>query len=483
MKGNASKNGSKLDSIYSRLSRSDDVVIQDFRTDGEIGHLFKIITCCGMVDMQTFFIALPANLERLAHWIDNGQKGEEDQDSALKWSAGLIGSRMPLDNKNDIDSLYAALFSGSVIVIHNRSGIVFNFDLASQPGRQPEESTMELSLKGPRDGFIENIVTNIALVRRRLRTPDLHCEYWSLGSESQTEVALLYMDGVADPQIVEEARNRLRNIHIKTLHSATQLEDLISDRPYSFFPLVEYIGRPDYVVESLTKGKFALLVDGSPSAIIAPTNLMLLTKSPEDMHLPYYFVSLERLLRLMGLVLALCLPGFWVALSAYNIDQIPFSLLATITISRIGLPVSATMEMFIMLSIFELFREAGVRLPRAVGQTVSVVGGLIVGDAAISAGLTSPTMLVAAAITAVATFTLVNQSLSGTVSILRFFILMLSSLFGIFGFYISVFAVLIYMCSIESFGKPYLAPIAPIKWRLLIPAILIKPWKKRAEEE
>ncbi|GGG51333.1 spore germination protein [Paenibacillus radicis (ex Gao et al. 2016)] len=475
--------GTKLHDIMLTLKDSEDVLIQDFMTDGERRHKFKIVSCGGMVDMQTLFIALPPNLDRIAMWIEEGRKSEEDDSDDFKWSAGVIGMRLPLSSDKDVEGLYTSLFSGSVIAVHNESGMVFGFDLSDQPGRQPEESTMELSLKGPRDGFIEKIGTNIALVRKRLRTPDLHCQYWSIGRETHTEVALLHIKGKAEPGLVEEARRRLHNIDIEALNSASQLEDLISDRPYSLFPLVEYIGRPDYVVQSLLKGKVAFLVDGSPSAIIAPANLLLLTKSPEDFHLPYYFVSLERLLRIAGLILALCLPGFWVSLSAFNIDQIPFTLLATVTISRIGLPMSATMEMFLMLTIFELFREAGVRLPRAVGQTVSVVGGLIVGDAAISAGLTSPTMLVSAAITAVATFTLVNQSLSGTVSILRFAILALSSMFGIFGFFVSVFATLTYLCSLESFGRPYMAPVAPISWKSLIPAILIRPFKAQAKEE
>lgn len=476
----ASNPEDELEHILKLLKGSEDVVTQTIRAGQPLSQIFHVLSCSGMVDMQTMYMALLPQLEKLAEIIRDDTKATVNIGYSTpadpEHLEGLYGNRVRLETEEDIKQFYASLYSGTVMVIHDASRYVFQFDLSSQPGRQPEESAMEISLKGPRDGFIEKIATNIALVRRRMRTPDLHCEYWKIGTQSQTEVALLYMESHANPLLVKEARERLNNIEVEALHGAAELEEMVSDRSYSLFPLVEYVGRPDYVIQTLMKGRIAMLVDGSPSAIIAPGNLTLLIKSPEDTHIPFYFVSLERLLRIVGLFLALCLPGFWVALCSFNIDQIPFSLLATITIARRGLPISSTMEMFLMLSMFELFREAGVRLPRAVGQTVTVVGGLIIGDAAISAGLTSPTMLVTAAVTSVATFTLVNQSLSGTVSVIRYGVLLMSSFLGIFGFFISIFIVLIYMCSLESFGRPYMEPIAPIKWRQLIPALLQSPW-------
>jgi len=202
------------------------------------------------------------------------------------------------------------------------------------------------------------------------------------------------------------------------------------------------------------------------------------------MHLPFYYVSVERILRIAGLIVALFFPGFWVAISAFNLDQIPFPLLATIVISRLGLPLSGPLDMFLMIGLFELFREAGMRLPKAVGQTVAVVGGLIVGDAAISAGITGPTTLVVSAMTAVSTFTLVNQSLSGSVTLIRFFVLTLSCLFGMLGFFLSLFLLVVYLSSLTSFGMPYLAPLSPIRFREVPFSLLSLPrklYKKRPE--
>ncbi|GMK48770.1 spore germination protein [Paenibacillus glycanilyticus] len=483
----------RLDQIYDELDGSGDIVIQTIEVGrAEPKRVFRILMCSGMVDMQTVFIALLPQLDKLAETLNKNLSQSESagdghepvvMEKNLYKQGCSFGTRLSLDDEREMDFFYSNLFSGSVIAIDETTRSLYSFDIASIPGRQPEESTMELSVKGPRDGFVEAIATNIALVRRRLRTPDLKVEYMRIGTESQTEVSMMYLGSKAEVSLVNEARKRLEAIHIEALYSSSELEELVSDRPNSLFPLVDYIGRPDYVVQAVMQGRVCLFVDGNPSVIILPGNLSLLIKSPEDAHLPYYFVSLERLLRISGFILSICLPGFWVALSAYNTDQIPFTLLATVTNSRIGLPMSATMEMFLMMTMFELFREAGVRLPRPVGQTVSVVGGLIIGDAAIRAGLTSPTMLVAAAITAVATFTLVNQTLSGTVSILRYFVLILSSMFGIFGFFVSVFLILIYMCSLETFNQNYMQPIAPIKWKGLVSGLLQKSWKSRAKGE
>lgn len=464
--------------------------------DGE-GIEASLYYCDGMIDGQMFHMVLLPMLENWQHHTTSfrsnrrertagdksretrrapGREREAGSHDDLRSRERKHPSAMFNELEPEADQLFERLFAGNVILEFSDRESFFEYNIASLPSRSPEESTMELSLKGPRDGFVEKLSVNIALVRMRLRTPNMHVEYFIVGSETKTEIALLYLADQAKPELVEDAKSRLSTLHIPSLQGAGELEELISDKPRSLFPLMDYIGRPDFVVHSLMKGRISIIVDGTPAALIAPGNMTLLIKSPEDAHLPYYYVTMERLLRFVGLFVSMFLPGFWVSLCAFNTDQIPFTLLATVTMSRIGLPLSATMEMFLMLGMFELFREAGVRLPRPVGQTVSVVGGLIIGDAAIRAGMTSPTMLVVAAVSAVSTFTLVNQSLAGSVSIVRFFVLIASSLFGMFGFFVSMFVVLLYLCSLESFGQPYMQPLAPLRFKEVAVAILSKPW-------
>ncbi|SEM64717.1 spore germination protein [Paenibacillus sp. OV219] len=386
-----------------------------------------------------------------------------------------------LDPGSEGKELFNQLFAGYLIVWKPEDGQFYAMDCAQPPGRTTEESTLELSIKGPRDGFVEEIDTNLALIRKRLRSPKMHAEWFTIGTESQTRLCLLSMDGIISPATLEEARHRIRGINIAVLHGAGELEEIISDKSIVLVPLIDYIGRPDAVIQCIMNGRFAILVDGSPAALIAPVNVSLLVKSPEDAYQPFYFVIFERTLRLISFLLSGILPGFWLGLLAFNNDQIPFALLATVTMSRIGLPFSPQMELILMMIMFEIFREAGVRLPRAVGQTVTVVGGLIVGDAAIRAGLTSPTMLVITAVTAVSTFTLVNQSLNGSVTVIRFYMMIAASFLGLFGFFISLFSVMLYFCTLESFGMPFMKPLAPFEFKKMITAVWQLPWKYRVK--
>jgi len=472
--GNSRDHGDPLtlEQFRERIRPCSDVMEQTVHIGGSRKREAYIFYCDGLIDSQMYHLGLLPTLEK---WKESPESPLSPEVSQAEHPSRIFVS---LDAR-DHDHIYARLFAGSVIIAFSEEEGFYECNIANQPARTPEESSMEVSLKGPRDGFVEQLSINIALVRKRLRTPNLHIEYHKIGSETQTEIALMHMEGQAPPGLIDEVRRRIRSLDLPSLNGAGELEERLADQPLALFPLMDYVGRPDYVVQSLMKGRFAILVDGSPAALIGPGNLLLLIKSPEDSHLPFYYVTLERLLRILGLLLSLFLPGFWVALSSFNTDQVPFTLLATVTISRIGLPLSATMEMFLMLTLFEVFREAGVRLPRPVGQTVSVVGGLIIGDAAIRAGMTSPTMLVVAAVSAVSTFTLVNQSLAGSVTLFRIFILVLSSVLGMFGFFAGMFALLLYMCSLESFGQPYLQPIAPLRIKDIVASLIQKPWDLR----
>ncbi|REE80227.1 GerA spore germination protein [Paenibacillus taihuensis] len=423
----------------------------------------EVLYCTNMVDTQL--------MQKLLHPEGLGVRIDPEQSPFIQ----------SLDPGVEGKQLFNQLFAGYIIVWKPSNGQFYAMDCTQPPSRSPEESTLELSIKGPRDGFVEEIDTNLALIRKRLRTPKMHAEWFTVGSESQTRLCLISVDGVTSPAVLEEARRRIRGVDIAVLHGAGELEDIIADKTILLVPLIDYIGRPDAVIQSIMNGRFAILVDGSPAALIAPVNVSLLVKSPEDAYQPYYFVVFERTLRLISFFLAGILPGFYLGLLAFNSDQLPFALLATVTMNRIGLPFSPQMELILMMLMFEIFREAGVRLPRAVGQTVTVVGGLIVGDAAIRAGLTSATMLVVTAVTAVSTFTLVNQSLNGSVTVIRFYMMIASSFLGLFGFFISLFSVMLYLCTLESFGMPYLKPLAPFEFKKMLTAVWQLPWKYRAK--
>lgn len=385
----------------------------------------------------------------------------------------------PIMNILDVNEMMDKVLSGTIIFYKTNETAFYGVDISKVPQREPEESKTEVSLKGPRDGFTEELDINISLIRKRLKTGKLSSESFEIGSLSQTKITLLYLNNKAESSTINEARKRIKEIEAESIVSSGQLEQWISDHTFSLFPLLDYITRPDFAVECLLRGRFIIIVDGSPSVLIGPMNLFALLKSPEDVHFPFYIVAFQRLLRVIGLFIAIFSPAMYVAITNVNVDQVPFSLLATIVMSRQGLPLSLPLESFLVLLLFELLREAGIRMPTAVGQTISIVGGLIIGDAAIRAGLASPTLLVVVAVAAVATYTLVNQSLTGTVTILRIYTMLIATFFGVYGFALSVLSIIVYLTQLESFKLSYLAPLTSLSFKEYLSTFLTNPFRRR----
>ncbi|OUS69448.1 spore germination protein [Paenibacillus sp. MY03] len=376
------------------------------------------------------------------------------------------------------DELAEVLFQGDLLLLFVATGEVGFIAIADKPTRTPFESSTEISVKGPRDGFVEDITVNIALIRKRLRTPSFHVEHMLLGARSKTRIALLYFRDILNPTILTEMKDRLKRIDVDAIFSISQLEEYLSDSKFKLLPVVDFTGRPDYVMSSLLSGRIVIVVDGLPMVLIAPAGISLILKSPEDAHFNYTYVSFARIIRGISLFLSIFLPAIWVGLMSFHPDQIPYRIMATISVTRLGIPLSSHMEMFLLLMLLEIFREAGIRLPSAIGQTLTSIGGLIIGDAAIRAGLVSPSVVVVGAITAVSGVTLVNQTLSTQVSLMRFFFFLLSALLGLFGVILGMVLLLGYMASLKPFGVPYLTPLSPLNFKQLVVSFLRVPWSK-----
>ncbi|MFX3629004.1 MAG: spore germination protein [Ectobacillus sp.] len=385
----------------------------------------------------------------------------------------------PLEQITSVSKMFEKLFSGFLILYKENTSFFYIVDISKIPQRVPTESTTEVSVKGPKDAFTEELHVNISLIRKRLRTKHLYSETFTIGSLSQTKVALLYLNNKVNKELLQAIRKRLETFETESIIGSGQLEQWLSDRTFSLFPLFDHILRPDFVVECLLRGRFIIVIDGSPLALIGPVNLFELIKSPEDPHFPYFYVMFERIIRLVSINISIFLPAFWIAISSVNLDQLPFPLLATVVVSRDGLPFPSGLEALIILGLFELLREAGLRMPRPLGQTISIVGGLIIGDAAIRAGLSSPALIVIIAVASVASYTLVNQSLISSVTILRFYSLLLSSFLGVYGFFLAMFSILIYLCRLESFKMAYLEPLVSLSFREYLAALIGDPFKRR----
>jgi len=464
---------SKMDinSLRKLFEKSADVQFQPY-----IFNQYQVvfITCDSMIDLiQLNEVIVP----RVQQFIENLK--DEPIEDIIKTQLH-IPSLKKIVEKNEIGSL---LYTGNVLIYFEEDGILVSSNIAKKPNRNPEETNIGTPVKGPRDNFIEDISVNIALMRKRIPTNSLCVETFQLGRRSKTTVALLYFDDIASKETLASIKIQLKMVDPDIVLSGDSLMEKVNKNG-KLFPRFDYTGRPDQAVHSLATGRFVILVDGVAYGIITPVNLLLLLKTSEDYETSAIYTSMERLLRLISLAIGILLPAFWLALTTFHQDQIPLLLLATVVQSNTGLPLPSLFEMLIMIFMFEIFREAGLRLPTTLGGTIGVVGGLIIGDAAIQAGLTSPAMIVIIATSSIATFTIVNQSVVTAVSALRIFFIILTSIFGLFGFFISFFCLVLYLSNIRIFGVPYLNIAADLSWMNIKKTFLRLPaeqYKKRPD--
>ncbi|HEY3366830.1 MAG TPA: spore germination protein [Symbiobacteriaceae bacterium] len=328
-------------------------------------------------------------------------------------------------------------------------------------GRSIEEPKAEPVIRGPRDGFTETIGTNISLLRHRLRTPHLRIESLRIGRSSHTTVIIVHLQDVAAPAVVREVRSRLAAVEIDSLEDTGYLEELIEDNPYSLFPTIQNTERPDTVAAALSEGRVAVLADNSPFALIMPVSFWSFLQASEDYYERYPIATFLRALRFFFVFVALLGPALWIAVTSYHQEMLPTALLLTVAATREGIPFPAVVEALLMEIFFEALREAGVRLPRAVGQAVSIVGALVIGQAAVQAGIVSAPKVIVVAATGIASFTVPRFNMGITLRLLRFIMMLLAGTLGLFGLMLGMMALLYHLAALRSFGVPYLQPVAP----------------------
>ncbi len=344
--------------------------------------------------------------------------------------------------------------------------------------RSIEEPTAESVVRGPREGFVETVAVNTALLRRKIRSPDLKMKAMQIGTYTHTSVVLAYIQGLADETLIEEVENRLQRIEIDSVLESGYIEELIEDNSYSPFPQLVNTERPDVAAANLLEGRVVILVDGTPFVLIAPINFFSLLQSAEDYYQRYMISSVIRVLRFGFMILSLVLPSLYVAVLTYHQEMVPTSLLVSVAASRESVPFPALVEALMMEITFEALREAGVRLPKQVGAAVSIVGALVIGQAAVQAGLVSAPMVIIVAITGISSFMVPHYTQGIALRMLRFPIIILAGSLGLLGVILGVIAIVIHLCTLRSFGIPYLAPIAPMKGRELKDALIRAPWWK-----
>lgn len=361
-----------------------------------------------------------------------------------------------------IDEVWNALVEGNSVVVFHGIARALACSTQGYDKRAVDEPQSETVIRGPRDGFIESISTNISLVRRRLKTPNLWIENFTLGRLSRTRVAMLYIKGLASEELVQEVRQRVSRIKIDAVLESGYVEEFIEDNPFSIFPLVFRTERPDRVAACLLEGKVAVMTDGTPFVLVVPMDFPMLLQAPDDYYEKVPVGSFLRLLRLVAFIGSIILPGTYVAVVRFHPELIPTNLLLRITGAKEGVPFPIVFEVFMMELLFELLREAGIRLPRVIGPAVSIVGALVLGEAAIRAGLVSPPVVIIVALTAIASFTVPTFSFGIAARLVRFIFILLGGALGLFGIQFGLLFMIILLASLRSFGYPFLAPLAPL---------------------
>lgn len=376
----------------------------------------------------------------------------------------------------DMLELVEKVLEGNTALVLEGSSTAIICGVRGGESRVISEPDSEPVVRGPKDGFIERIDTNMSLIRCRLKTSRLKAETFQIGLLSKTKVVVCYIKGIANDKVVEEVKLRIGRINIDNVLDSNYIEELIQDEHFSVFPLVQHTERPDKVVASLVEGRVAILVDNTPFTLIVPVTFVSLLQAAEDYYNNAVFATFVRLLRFVALNIALLLPALTVAAFSFHQGMLPSALLSTVAGSRQGLPLTTVSEVLLIEFAFELLREAGVRLPKTVGQAISTVGGLVIGQAAVSAGLVSPITVIVVSTTAVATFTIPNYAAGTAIRILRFGLIILAGFLGGVGIMLGLMVILIHLCSLRSFGIPYLSPLAPLSWGDLKDTMVRAPW-------
>jgi len=394
-----------------------------------------------------------------------------NSEQAARWIKTVIPIPDIHEAKQFQDCIQGLLGGNCLLLLGNTENIGFIIDVQKTKHRSISEPTSEVTVRGPREGFNEDLATNISLVRKRIKNQSLRVESLSVGELTKTKVVILYLEDIAANDLVNEIRKRINSIKTDSILESSYIEEWIQGKKFNPFPTVLNTERPDVVVSNILEGRIAILTDGTPMALIGPITFFQLFSTPEDYYQKPDIASLLRILRLFSFLIATLTPSVYIAVVTYHQALLPTSLLISLSAQREGVPFPGFIEALMMQIVFEILREAGLRMPRIAGQAISIVGALVIGEAAVQAGLVSAAMVIVVSLTAIANFVTPAYSFGITQRLIQFSFILLAGFMGMFGILWGVLLVLLYLASLDSFSIPYLSPFAPT---------IISDWKDTA---
>ncbi len=401
----------------------------------------------------------------------------EERSMLLEWMRTRIDSTVQPHAAETLNEVVRSIVSGGVALFFESYSFALTVKIQNPLHRALEEPKTEAVIRGPRIGFIEKIEINLTLLRQHIQSPQLKIERMTIGTVTGTEVAVVYLDKLAPSDVVREVKDRLSRISMSSVLGTGYIEEMISDHPYSPFPIINTTERPDSAAGSLLEGKVAVLVNGTPLVMIMPITFWFGFQSAEDYYMNFIFATMLRWLRFLFAFLALAAPSIYVAVTTFHQEMIPTSLALSLATAREIVPFPTMVETLIMEVTFEALREAGVRLPRSVGQTISIVGALVIGQAAVQAGIISAPIIIVVSLTGIASFLIPQPGMSQAISIFRFPMVICAGTFGLYGVSAGMIALLIHLSNLHSFGFPYLWPLTPFNRAGVMDVLFRAPWR------
>ena len=435
--------------VVKAILGSDDIVFFDF----ELGKTSALcVYVDSITDKELLGLEVLAPLKKLC-----------SEKSAAKTNISHLAKAITLANvktESKITDATNDILSGNAMIFIDGKNKAISVDLKKFEVRAISEPPTGLAVRGPRNGFTESIKSNLSLVRRYLKSPDLKVETFEKGQYTKTSIAFMYIDGISRPEIIDKIRQKIQEIDIDGIPDSSYVSKLLNERKTSLFKQVGSTERPDVLIERMLEGRAGIIVDGSPFALTLPYLLIEDFQAAEDYYISEYRANLVRALRVIAMIFSILLPSVFVAAQLFHLQIIPLNFLLTIVNGIKEIPFSPSLEMFFVLLIFELLNETSVRMPKYVGMALAVVGALVLGETAVNAGIVSTPAILIMALSGISIYAI--PELVETTSVLRFIYLIVAGSLGGYGLILITAFLIIYLCSADNYGAPYLAPYSPV---------------------
>lgn len=444
------------------FSNSSDVVFREFYFGGNEHLEGCLVFIDNMVDKANLQediltpLMFKFNLDSLSP--------QQISQTAVKIISKNAVSMGQIKEEKEIEKVINGILAGHVALLVNFIDNVIMINNQGWKVRSISEPENERIVRGPREGFVESLGINISLIRKKIIDINLTIEQLQLGKRSKTKLALVYLKDLASPTVLKELRKRINRLEVDNFNAIGELEQMIEDHPWSFFPQIQSTERPDKVVSNIIDGRITVLMEGTPFALIVPAIFTQFMQATDDYAERTLISSFIRLLRYLAFIVSAILPAVYIALISFHPELIPYELSLSISQARASVPFPSFLEALFMILILQLLEEAGLRLPGPIGQTIGIVGGIVIGQGIVQAKLVSPIMVIVVAITAVSSFTVPNYSLSGGLRVMRIFLMICASLLGAVGLALGMTFIIVQFVSMESFGVPYLSPLSPTRY-------------------